>query len=132
MVVVRFPLAVGYVSLHCQKESSTKCSTQCLINPLDSRVLIHIKNTFTLWRCFLKAPDPDVTTSVLRTLQLVSQFISETAQGEPFDLLFSWQIYSDFNKNVFRALKLLNPGFVVVNETFPIKMQLFLLPQEVV
>ncbi|KAK2493629.1 hypothetical protein MC885_005147 [Smutsia gigantea] len=41
-------------------------------------------------------------------------------------------IYSDFNKNVFRALKLLSPGFVVVNETFPIKMQLFLLPQEVV
>lgn len=57
--------------------------------------------------------------------------MSEAAQGELFGLLFSHWIYSGFNKNVFRALKLLNPGFVVVNETFPIEMQLFPLPREV-
>lgn len=60
----------------------------------------------------------------------MSQCLSEAAQGKLFGLSFSHQIYRDFNKNVFRALKLLNPGFVVVNETFPIKMQLLPAPEK--
>lgn len=57
--------------------------------PWTPGVLIHLRNTFTLWRCFLKAPDPDVATSVRKHCSLMSRFISEAPRGEVFDLLFS-------------------------------------------
>ena len=61
---------------------------------------------------------------------LRNAFIAEAPWGEVFDPVLI-RFIAILIKNVLGALKLSDPDFAVVHETFPTEMQLLPLPREV-